>query len=63
MNDNLNITLLAPEKFHIQTLQTPTGALLSTSEQDFVDRVQRCRDLDNTVVRALKELEDNPTSL
>ena len=62
-NDNSNITLLTPEKFHIQASQIPTAALLSTPEQGFVDRVWQCRDLDNTVVRALKEFEDNPTSL
>ena len=62
-NDNLNITLLAPETFHIRATQNPAGALLSTPEQDFVSRVRRCWNLDDTVVRALKELEDNPTSL
>ena len=62
-NDNSNIMLLTPEKFHIRASQIPTGALLSTPEQGFVDGVQQCRDLDDTVVRALKELEDNPTSL
>ena len=29
-NDNLNITPLAPEKFHIRAAQNPAGALLST---------------------------------
>ena len=29
-NNNSNIMLLTPEKFHIQASQTPTGALLST---------------------------------
>ena len=59
-DDNLNITLLTPERFHVRTLQTPTGALLSAPEQDFVTRVQRCKDHDDTVVKALKELDSNP---
>ena len=55
-NDNSNITLLTPEKFHIRASQIPTGALLSTPEQGFVDGVRQCRDLDDTVVRALKTI-------
>jgi hypothetical protein len=62
-DDNSNITLLTPERFHIQVLNTPARTTLSTSEQDFLDRVRKCKDLDDAVVKALKDLEDNPKSL
>jgi hypothetical protein len=62
-DDNSNVTLLAPERFHIRALDTPTRITLSTPEQDFLSCIRGCQDLDDTVVKALKDLEGDPVSL
>ena len=62
-DDNSNITLLTPDKFHIRATDTPTRTLLTTSEQDLLDRIRNCEDRDDFVVKALKDLNNNPRSL
>ena len=52
-DDNQNQTLLGPDLFHVNA----TGAQLVPGEaDDFLNRVRECKDRDEKVVKALKEL-------
>ena len=55
--DNQNQTLLGPELFHVDATTTEAAAQLAPGEGDeFLDCVRNCADLDEAVVKALKEL-------
>jgi hypothetical protein len=52
--DNTNITLLRPEHFQIQATG---GVTLSSKEEGFLQRIRECKNLEEPVAKALRELQ------
>ena len=59
-NNNDNITLLKPEFFVIRTLQQG-HLLIEESEEGILKKVQKAKQMDEAVVKAVEELKRSPT--
>ena len=52
--DNTNQILLKPELFKIKATE---GVLLEGTDEEFLDRIRKCKERDEAVVKAFKELD------
>ena len=55
-NDNSNITLLKPEYFWICAMWQG-HLLIDRSEKETISKIRKCNDLDEEVIKALKEMK------